>query len=107
MVHVVEVPLYVDIDKPFRSLPDPLNGPQGCMAGSLRAKSMRAVLEDRLVDSFQKHSDHLLHLLIVGGREAQRAHFPSTLLWYVDSSHWVRLVSSFSDEFDEVGRPFW
>jgi hypothetical protein len=24
---MIQVPRYVDIDKPFRSLPDPLNGP--------------------------------------------------------------------------------
>jgi hypothetical protein len=107
MVHVIEVPFYVDIDKPFCSLPDPLNGPQGCVAGTLRAESMRAIFKDWLIDSFQEHSNHFLHLLIVGGWEAQWARFPNTLLWYVDSSYRVRLISSFSDEFDEVGRPFW
>src|SRR5262244_2699145 len=108
MVHVSEVSRYVDVDKPFRPLPDPLNGPQGCVAGPLWAKSVRAVFEeDRLVDAFQKHSDHFLYQLIVGGWEAQRARFPSVLLWYVDSSYRVRLVPSFSDEFDEIRRPFW
>ena len=107
MVYVIEVPRYVDIDKPFRSLPDPLNGPQGCVARSLWAESVRAVLEERLVDSFQEHSDHFLHQLIVGGWDAQWAHFPGTLLWYVDPSHRMRLIPSLSNEFDEVCRSFW
>jgi hypothetical protein len=57
--------------------------------------------------AFQEQADNVLSVFIVGGWEAQGAQFAGNFRWDVASSHWGRLVSSRSDEFPAIGRPFW
>src|SRR5205809_7508246 len=68
---------------------------------------MGAVFEQRFIDSFQNHTYNFLYEFIVGGWEAQRSLFLGNFGGYMDSSYWFRLVSPFSDDFDEISSPLW
>ena len=85
MVNVVKTSFDITLNKPFDPRVVPLDILQGRMTAPLWAESMGSNVKGRFINAFQYHAHHLLHQLVVEGRNTKRTCF-SVCFWDIRSS---------------------
>ena len=85
MVNIVKTSFDITLNKPFDPRVVPLDILQSRMTAPLWAESMGSNMKGGFIDAFQYHAHHLLHQLVVKGRNTKRACF-AVCFWDIRSS---------------------